>query len=67
MCKEIKRIKQDNSYIIFFRHGENDFSVWFTDDPNDKLQGHNVRGSKLDVIAECEGIVSKDELDTILI
>ena len=43
--------------VIIDRYGENDYGVWFTDDPKDEFSGCSTRGSLEDILYEC-----RDEL-----
>ena len=38
--------------IIIQRYGQNDYSAWFTDDPDDESSGSSVRGSLTAIIGE---------------
>ena len=44
-------------YYLITKHGENDYSVWFTTDLTDENQGSSVRGTLADI---------KHELATVL-
>ena len=39
--------------VIIHRYGQDDYSAWFTDNPNDDTSGCSVRGTLLDIIEEC--------------
>ena len=39
--------------IIIHRYGQDDYSAWFTDNPNDDTSGCSVRGTLLDILEEC--------------
>lgn len=64
--KEIVRFKKDSEYIIFHKYGEDDYSVWFTEDPNDETEGFSLRGTKNDVIKECKEVLTAEELSKII-
>ena len=44
-------------HVSIDRYGENDYGVWFTDNPDDDTSGCSTRGSLLDIIEE-----ARDEL-----
>ncbi|QUI25879.1 hypothetical protein HZI73_26055 (plasmid) [Vallitalea pronyensis] len=67
MVKELKRFKNKNEYIIFYKHGTNDFAFWLTDDCTDELSGCSVRGTKTDIINELDGMIAENILRGILI
>ena len=43
--------------IIIHRYGQDDYSVWFTDDPDDDTSGCSVRGTFRQILDEL-----KDEI-----
>ena len=49
---ETKFVGRSGQDIIIHRYGENDYSVWFTDDPGDDTSGCSVRGTMLDILEE---------------
>lgn len=38
--------------VVIHRYGQDDYSAWITDDPNNDTHGCSVRGSLLDIINE---------------
>ena len=45
------------STVIIHRYGQDDYSAWFTDNPNDDTSGCSVRGTLLDILEECRNEV----------
>ena len=41
--------------IVIHRYAQDDYSVWFTDNPNDDTSGCSVRGTMLDMLEEIAG------------
>lgn len=44
---------RSGSTVIIHRYGQDDYSAWFTDNPNDDTSGCSVRGTLLDILEEC--------------
>lgn len=48
-------VGRSGNYVVIHRYGLNDYSVWFTDDPNNDTHGCSVRGTLIDIIEELKG------------
>ena len=55
--EEVRLQTEDGLYIIVHRYEIDDYSVWFTDDPNDDSSGCSTRGSFLDIVNELKDVL----------
>lgn len=70
--KETRFVGRSGQDIIIHRYGHDDYSAWFTDNPNNNTSGFSVRGTLIDIIEECRDEVparkitdNSDRLETI--
>ena len=52
ITRETSFVGRSGLTVVIERHGQDDYSAWFTDNPNDDTSGYSVRGTLLDILEE---------------
>lgn len=47
----------DTKYHLITKHGDDDYSLWSTEDLTDELQGYSIRGTLEDIKQELEDLL----------
>lgn len=60
-------LKKDGFYVVLCQYGVDDYLIWFTHNYKDESRGISIRGSKAQLKKECEGDITKEELEELFI